>query len=51
VAFMVVGYPTTVAGAAADLHMHRIPLVSPFGHYRSQTWHRFVLRVNRRHSY
>ncbi len=27
---------------------HRIPLVSPFGHYRSQTWHRTVLRVNRR---
>jgi len=27
---------------------HRIPLVSPFGHYRSQTWHRIVLRVNRR---
>lgn len=27
---------------------HRIPLVSPFGHYRSQKWHRIVLRVNRR---
>jgi hypothetical protein len=23
-------------------HTHRIPLVSPFGHYRSQTWHRIV---------
>ena len=26
---------------------HRIPLVSPFGHYQSQTWHRIVERVNR----
>ena len=25
---------------------HRIPLVSPFGHYQSQTWHLIVLRVN-----
>jgi hypothetical protein len=29
-------------------YTYRIPLVSPRGHYRSQTWHRIVLRVNRR---
>ena len=29
-------------------HTHRIPLASPCGHYRSQTWHLMVLRVNRR---
>ena len=32
-------------------HTHRIPLVSPRGHYRSQTWHRTLLRVNRRNRF
>jgi len=27
-------------------HMHRIPLVSPCGYYRSQPWHPTMLRVN-----
>jgi len=30
---------------------HRIPLVSPCGHYRIQTWHRIILRVNRRNGF
>ena len=30
---------------------HRIPLVSPCGHYRSQTWHLIVLRVNCRNGF
>jgi hypothetical protein len=39
---MVVGSPLTVAGAAAALPVeqaHRIPLVSPCGHYREQASH------------
>jgi hypothetical protein len=35
-------------GVVYQAYTHRIPLVSPCGHYRSRTWHRIVLRVNRR---
>lgn len=43
---MVLGYPPTVAGAAAELsarQTHRIPLVSPCEHHRSHRSHLAVM--------
>ncbi len=47
---MAVGSPLTVAGAAAAWSgwTHRIPLISPFGHYRSQGSHRRCEAVNQK---